>query len=259
MSSLRDKLYQYEATPPANSWDKIAAALDESHLDNQFPSRLHQLEATPPADAWNKIKEALEEPKNVETAPAIPMRRRFVPYFRYAAAIIVIGVLGWWGAGYINDSDEGAVQLPSAAAATIDSGRVPMQETPATGLADERQLLAETVQPAAKPVRASKNYTTKTASTEARRSETDESDLSFASNTPSIADRYIMLMTPDGNFIRMSKKWSNMICCVSGEEQDADCKDQLKKWQEKLAASPHAASSGNFMDILSLVSELDNL
>ena len=258
MSSLRDKLYQYEATPPASSWDKIAAALDESHLDSQFPARLHQLEADPPAAAWNRIKEALEESNADETAPVIPMRRRFVPYFRYAAAIIVIGVLGWWGAGYINDSDEGAVQLPSAAAATIDSGRVPMQETPATDLVDDQKLLAATV-PATKPVRTSKNYTSKPTSAAASRTEAGESDLNFAGNTTSIADRYIMLMTPDGNFIRMSKKWSNMICCVSGEEQDADCKDQLKKWQEKLAASPHAASSGNFMDILSLVSELDNL
>ena len=72
-----------------------------------------------------------------------------------------------------------------------------------------------------------------------------------------LTDRYIMLMTPDGNIIRMSKKWSDLVCCVSGEEQDADCKDQLKKWQEKMAASSLAPSPGNFMDILSLVNSLD--
>ncbi len=72
-----------------------------------------------------------------------------------------------------------------------------------------------------------------------------------------IADRYVMLMTPNG-IVRMSKKLGNLVCCVSGQEQDEDCKDQLKKWQEKIACSPVAPSPGNFMDILSLVSSLNN-
>ena len=44
-------------------------------------------------------------------------------------------------------------------------------------------------------------------------------------------------MTPDGNIIRMSKKWSGLVCCVSGEEQDEDCKNQIKKWQKKIATA----------------------
>ena len=70
--------------------------------------------------------------------------------------------------------------------------------------------------------------------------------------------RYIMLMTPDGNIIRMSKKLSTLVCCVSGEEQDADCKDQLQRWREKIACAPGTHSPGNFMDILSLVSSLQD-
>ena len=72
-----------------------------------------------------------------------------------------------------------------------------------------------------------------------------------------IAGRYIMLMTPEGNIIRMSKKWSDLVCCVSGEEQDEDCKLQIKKWQKKLATSPINPTPGNFMDILELVNSLD--
>ncbi len=84
-----------------------------------------------------------------------------------------------------------------------------------------------------------------------------QSIYAYADHIPDISERYVMLMTPDGNIIRMSKKWSELLCCVSGEDQDAGCKDQLKKWQEKMAASSLAPSPGNFMDILGLVNSLD--
>ena len=84
-----------------------------------------------------------------------------------------------------------------------------------------------------------------------------QSIYAYADHIPKLSDRYIMLMTPDGNIIRMSKKWSDLLCCVSGEEQDADCKNQLKKWQEKIATSSLAPSPGNFMDILGLVNSLN--
>jgi hypothetical protein len=63
-------------------------------------------------------------------------------------------------------------------------------------------------------------------------------------------------MTPDGNIIRMSKKLKELICCVSGEEQDKDCIDQMKKWRERLANPSASHSSSNFMDILHLVNSM---
>ncbi len=84
-----------------------------------------------------------------------------------------------------------------------------------------------------------------------------QSIYAYEDHVPDLADRYVMLMTPDGNIIRVAKKWSDLLCCVSGEEQDADCKDQLKKWQQKMAASSLAPSPGNFMDILGLVNSLN--
>ena len=80
----------------------------------------------------------------------------------------------------------------------------------------------------------------------------------FASGSSSIdmAARYAMLMTPDGNFIRISKKLGDLVCCVSGEEQDDECTDQLKKWRKKIANAPVAPSPGNFMDILDMLHTL---
>ncbi len=61
MSSLQDKMYNHEVTPPANTWDKIAASLDESEIENEFPTRLYSHEVSPPANTWDKITAALDD------------------------------------------------------------------------------------------------------------------------------------------------------------------------------------------------------
>ena len=35
-SDLKNRLYNYEVTPPVTSWENIAGALDESHLEKQI-------------------------------------------------------------------------------------------------------------------------------------------------------------------------------------------------------------------------------
>ncbi|MEO7983813.1 MAG: hypothetical protein ABI688_07010, partial [Bacteroidota bacterium] len=68
-----------------------------------------------------------------------------------------------------------------------------------------------------------------------------------------ISNRYIMLMTPEGNIIRMSKKLRELVCCVSGEVEDKECVDQMKKWRDILANPSINHSSNNFIDLLSLM------
>ena len=75
-------------------------------------------------------------------------------------------------------------------------------------------------------------------------------------NPGDLSNRYITLITPEGNIIRMSKKLTDMVCCVSGEDEDKDCIDQIKKWREKIVCSPSCHSTGSFMDILRLVDAL---
>jgi hypothetical protein len=58
--------------------------------------------------------------------------------------------------------------------------------------------------------------------------------------------------------VRISKKLSDLFCCVSGEEQDENCTNQLKQWREKIAASPFNPSPDNFMDILDLINSLQD-
>ena len=54
----------------------------------------------------------------------------------------------------------------------------------------------------------------------------------------------------------MSKKLTDMVCCVSDENNE--CKNQIKKWREKVICSPACHSTGSFMDMLGLVEALQD-
>ncbi|MGZ8556908.1 MAG: hypothetical protein ACXWWC_01175 [Chitinophagaceae bacterium] len=334
MSSLQNKMYNYEVTPPVNSWERIAAALDNAKTQNEFSSRLYNIEATPPANIWEKIVDALDNSKpqtefssrlynievhppaatwekiaatlaetrlqngfpsrlyNMEIAPRVNVWKKIVaginqtggsasapvrkilPILRYAAAAIFIGAVAF---GIIklsvntgDNSNNSVVSTTSndSNATDINKAGDPVKiQTPeisaseVTDDASEKSniLLAKPPRPGK---RLSRSITSSLMANNDNNTESADTDLSqslyaYADHIPDIADRYVMLMTPDGNIIRMSKKWGNLLCCVSGEEQDADCKNQLKKWQEKIASSSLAPSPGNFMDILGLVNSLN--
>ena len=86
---LQNKMYDYEVTPPANLWEKIAVELDESELTHEFPSKLYEIEIIPPHSAWNKINTSLSlDAEEVES----PKRKKVFAIFHYAAAAAVIVV-----------------------------------------------------------------------------------------------------------------------------------------------------------------------
>lgn len=286
MSSLQDKLYNYEQTPPANAWDKIAAALDESHLDDEFPSKLYNTEVVPPANVWDNITTTLDEsavtekypsklynaevtpPAGVwnkiagalgpEQATVVQMTKKF-SFFRYAAAAVLIGlvafgVIKWANSGNSNSNDSIADKNNGTphnerTDTPVDPNKEATVKTSSDESADEVAADREIKTSPAKKIKS--NY-----SIPDNLDATQEIYAVNEQHRANLADKYFMLMTPDGSIVRMSKKWSNLVCCVSGQEQDPDCKDQLKKWQQKLATSPVATS--NFMDILNLVNTLNN-
>jgi len=244
-NKIQHKLYNYEQVPPESVWSKISSELD-------LHAKLYSAEVTPPAAAWDKIEDALNEGKP----------KRIIPLFRYAAAAVIIGLMTWAGLRLINTNKsaptvvktnppaEEKIKAPEAAPANNNDQVAVNTETE-----DARNDAA---------LEASKKTYAKLDGAKKKRLNTVSgfhfSGFTSADAIPSverIQDRYIVLMNPDGNFIRVSKKLSNMVCCVSGEEQDADCKDQMEKWRKQLACSS-ASHPGNFLDILDLVSSLQD-
>ena len=278
MSSLQHKLTNYEVVPPPGVWDKVAAALDESSIENEFPSRLYNLQVSPPANAWTTISSTLHD-DDTANLPAetkvIPLKRRTPAFIRYAVAAVLIGAVA---VGIIKFTTASPGIKQEELAETANSNKAEKKTIPVvTPQKNDGNEVKNNDLPVIEKTGAPYTRTEQIAKINLRKNNARTAvQASYASDesfndqytnpiyaydniAPNIADRYIMLMTPEGNFIRMSKKLSNLVCCVSGEEQDEDCKSQLKKWQEKIADSPFATSPGNFLDILSLVGSLDEL
>ncbi len=307
---LQNKLYNQEVTPPPGAWEKVVAALDESHLTDTFPATVRQYEETPPAAVWGKIASALDEMAdpvafpsavyNYEVTPpatawekiktgldegetAQPVRRIFGPLLRYAAAAAVVAAVAF-GAFRIFDKKPAEDQLSSTTNNPVTAEPVTEETIPANPDNNTVTISQEQIDDAA--LEASKHlYASLDASDRQRIKRVSEeyflsplTPISTAANLsphltyrdmsceevanplfrsdytePDMANRYITLLTPDGNFIRISKKLGQMVCCVAGEEENEDCNLQLKKWREKLAQPGVGNAAGSFLDLLNLV------
>lgn len=261
MSSLQNKMNNYEVVPPASVWDRVAAALDESASGQEFPNKLYHAEVAPPAAAWDHIEAALHPGET----KVIPLRKRAIPAFvRYVAAAILIGAVAFGVLQITGSSPGDNLAGNNTDTSSLKNGKktnnLPQQGN-LTSPKEGDMLLAQ-VEPVTKPLTPKTHTAAISNALYGNLAATDQYDLYEDplyqyEPIPNPADRYIMFMTPEGNIIRMSKKLGDLVCCVSGEEQDEDCKSQIKKWQEKLATSPAASSPGNFLDILTLLNSLD--
>lgn len=261
MKRLRDKMYDWEANPPAPVWDRVRAALDESESAARFPNRLHEFEAEPPANAWAAIAASLDaEPAEIETpAPVVTIRRSRTQWMRYAAAILILAVAGF-GIRFLTMDDQSTLAelpaLPTSKAAVPEVK--PTNNLPALGEHASNDSLKNSLANSATHRRFSSREELQFAS-EANQDYSDEMDKNlyvYEDHQPRIAEKYVTLMTPEGSFIRMSKKWSHLLCCIAGEDPNAACNMQLKAWQDQLAESPIAPAPGNFMDLLDLVNSV---
>ena len=268
MSSLHDKMYNHEVTPPSQTWDKIATALDESEIDKNFPQLLYNMELTPPAAVWEKIDESFIPGTAKMPAPVRSMR----PVLRYTAAAIIIGLVAFIVIKLsFNNNKSGSYPVVTANKPADTNAHTDIKRKQTIPTLPDNEIVQQAESSSKRAVATRVPHRNELAQTKSVRKAINislqnnkyETDLSqsiyaYADHVPDISDRYVMLLTPDGNIIRMAKKWSNLVCCVSGEEQDPGCKNQIKKWQEKIASSSLAPSPGNFMDILGLVNSLND-
>ncbi|HVT84525.1 MAG TPA: hypothetical protein VHD35_04955 [Chitinophagaceae bacterium] len=282
-NQLRNKMHDYEITPPHGLWDKIETTLSEKEQTTELSTKLFDLEVTPPPLAWQQIKNVLEKD------PEAPVSKsKKISYLSYAAAAVIIALMIFGGIRLINtDSVKKEITVNKNTTLTKDPA-APSNHTTASATSLNNSIEADEIRDDAaleesKRTIAKNDFTISTKLKLARESylsapahyidnaadvTNNYPNLHYsamlqplfanASSTEDLSDRYIMLKTPDGNFFRMSKKLADLICCISGEDQDENCKDQLQRWREKIACSPLAPSPGNFMDILNLIASLQD-
>jgi hypothetical protein len=273
-NAIQNKILNYEVSPPATVWKKIEEALDESELAHEFPSRLYGAEVIPPVSAWNKIANSLDSDQEA----VIPKQRRISPLLKYAAAAVVIGLLVWGGVQLLNNNS-GNKELVKQEAQQPETASPDPLIDPNSNAPDEIMASADNIISVDEArndaaLEASKKTFAKLDIPAKSRIKEIAAGYYFSSFTDdendsgiipgdekdpfNLTSRYITLITPEGNIIRMSKKLTDMVCCVSGEEENDACKDQMKKWREKIICTPACHSAGSFMDILDLVDALQD-
>ena len=312
-NGLQHKLLNIEVTPPATTWEKIAEALDESHLSDQFPAQLRAAEVTPPADTWQQIEAGLQpayaatllgmeatppagtwskiEASLDEEPKVIPMRRRISPFVKYAAAAMLVGVMAFGGyklfdsgAAPATEKNTALEEILSPSATENNTAKtntdynssteetLPTQEQSdemaleqskhvyaSVDVAAKRRMLSldqELVSTPVSPINTVNGIAPENTYKDLECSDVHKPSFASINAALDMSSRYTLLRSPDGHFVRVSKKLGDMVCCVSGEEQDEDCKNQINKWQKKLANSPVTPSPGNFMDIVDLLHTL---
>ncbi|MBZ5855660.1 hypothetical protein [Flavihumibacter profundi] len=93
---LRNKILQWEASPPPEAWKKITMHLEEINAENNLARRIRDMESLPPTGAWKAISQQLHiEPPAKSASPVIPIRPLYPYLFRYGAVAIVAGFLAW--------------------------------------------------------------------------------------------------------------------------------------------------------------------
>ncbi len=268
-------LKNMEVLPGANTWQNISIALDESLMVDDYAAKLAGLEISPPANAWQKITADLDADKEI----IAPVHRKFSPILRYAVAASIVGFITWGSIQlFSNKSDNTSIvkqdQIESLVKPESDpSNQSELISNGSIAIDDITAALEEARNDAA--LEASKKTYAKLDITTAKSKIKNAAGFYFTpdSNEPGIrgldnwqpkiskqdlTDRYFTLMTPDGNIIRISKKLSDIVGCVAGAEQDQECLEQLKEWQQKMANPKSPYSSGNFIEILNLVNSLQD-
>ncbi|MFT3705681.1 MAG: hypothetical protein QM802_25150 [Agriterribacter sp.] len=144
---FKEKLQHVETTPPAHVWNNIVHDLDNDFI--LFKEKLQHTVIAPPANAWNNIQSLLDNSNEVKVAPVISMRR----VLRIAAAAAVVGILFFTANYFINNrivqpQNNTAVNQntsPSASPATSNTTRGNNSQN--TQQPKQQSLIASAYQP----------------------------------------------------------------------------------------------------------------
>ncbi len=90
-ASFHAKLYAFETNPPTNIWNKISHTLDQE-VNASFTQKLFAFETTPPVGLWDKIADELDEESQIKIIPAY---KKSTPIWKYGVAAAVIGLIAF--------------------------------------------------------------------------------------------------------------------------------------------------------------------
>lgn len=255
MDKLQQKLFHFEAQPPATAWADIEAALNtDEGSENSLSGKLLAYEAIPPADTWNKIERSLSQ----EQTPVIPLKHRFSRNFKYAgaAAVFIVAALLFISKkpsadqltntanGQVNPAiNEAGISAPVHDPMTTD-GQL-SENDQASGINSESKKSAYS------------KYRVSLPRQSAIASVRHNDKLVIPNNLPVVKsdmpERYIVFSTSSGEAFRLSKKLFDLFACADRTE---NCRENIELAQQQLA-SPQKMASADFVSVLELLQNMN--
>lgn len=277
--ALKLKMLTHEEIPPVAVFDKIFSKLDAQHtlLEPVYVEKLKVFSETPPADAWKNIITKLDEDKII---PLDNNRKKIRPlYLKLAAsaaivAIIIIAVLP----GKQTPADKGQIVL-------APSKTEPAQVSPANVISDTQNNNRVKTNLANAVIKENTNAKNdfKTTNTngyvksnhatnlaqdpllynkEKLQNSNGETPMDIALVSP--PNSYISITGADGQSVKVSSKFSNLISYLAGDntgtkenidviiEESAKWRKIFSEWRNKMTNNVVAPTFSNFMDIIEL-------
>ncbi len=269
-ASFPEKLNALEIEPSSSVWHKIQSSLNKEVIE-KFPSRLYNLEIDPPAGMWQKISASIYHEVIIQKKQT----QKTVLFVRYAVAASLAGAIIFAGIKFFNKN-------------TNDNSIVKQIFQP------KKKSVSDTLQEDIPQIRFEKNlsvtnsfpkekflakadvfsspqidypgYMTQTPDIlHADANQISEANFHASDLQENISDnaasRYLLIINPDGYFVRISKKLADALGCfykTGNSEEYKQCQEQIKKWREKIAQSPTAISTDNFMDVVDMIKSLQD-
>jgi hypothetical protein len=295
----QERIYQYEAVPPAEAWQAVAEMLDKQAANTEWDARLYNHQVEPPAAVWAYITAQL----NTDIAPVVsisqkPVRNKSI--FRIAAAAIVLLGLAGTALWTMRERFFGESSQSVAVNTNAPTAQPPVANTttPIAGndnIAQTNTIAEANTTPPNNAI-AVKNKGKKRPS--ASRSNTTIAPLEYVThnemaflptdavftNTNKLPNErgqtvveingmdapnssYINISGPDGQSIRVSAKFANLLGYLNdGPDQEerldriikesAFWKATFRQWREKMTDADAAPSLSNFMGLLEMVKVL---
>jgi hypothetical protein len=264
-----EHLEQAAVEVPLNAWEKINAQLDEE-ADESIAAKLIAVKENPPAKVWPEIEEQLNKD---QTAKVISFRKNYVPAYRLAAAAAITGLLAWGAYRLLNTNEpvvtavavnqpaqiqekksappgEIKTEEPNEITVPVNTSRLNIKKR------IKEELISENTVAFQEPV----NHGSQVSS--------PVQDAHHKNQTPVVEtgnfseNQYLMVLNEAGDLIRVSKKLSNMQCAKDGAElpvdaatalQSKNCDEQIKRWQQKIAASTAISPSAGYIDLNEII------
>ncbi len=280
------EIYLKEATPPPGAWNEIAAALD--HTENKsWQTRLYEKEVTPPAGVWGAINTALDatDTKVITMQPGRSNKKLYYRLATAAAVIVTIAGTALWYAGKQpsdtaiqpiaknapNNSPVNPAVIETAETTVLPASEAQEKQQPAAAIVKKQSKLPITQaddknippldyvknnQMGFLPENPVLNNSKKLPDNNGQVS-TDIALMETPANT------YISISGPDGQSIRVSSKFANLIGYLSDgpvKEERLDViiresalwKATFRQWREKMISNTAVPSLGNFMDVIEM-------